>query len=125
MSKGCLLLPYNGWGVLKPSMAPIITIFLSYHLVGQPYSLPACFLLPSFSVAASLKVEVEALTMYMNMVKARLLSCTCTYSEVSRETLEEVYSPSLSGSLSSVKEITEIVQCCEEKLNIHSNIVHY
>ena len=48
MRRGCLLLPYHGWDVLKDSMAPIITIFLSYHLVGQPYSLPSCFLLPSF-----------------------------------------------------------------------------
>ena len=38
---------------MKPSMAPIITIFLIYHFVGQPYSLPACFLLPSFNVAAA------------------------------------------------------------------------
>ena len=50
MSTVCLLLPYHGWGVSKSSMAPIIRIFLSYHFVEQPYSLPVCFLLLSFNV---------------------------------------------------------------------------
>ena len=53
MHTACLLMPYQVWGVLEESSRPpsyCICLPLLTSLVGQPYSLPAGFLLPSFSV---------------------------------------------------------------------------